>query len=136
MTGKYPEHDKLRLLQEKSQTCGEFIVWLNETKGWFLATFDETQKECRNCQHPDLHNERVADPVAFGQRACSYEDDETGECCNCDSADFGNPHTMYRPSYTIERLLAEFFDIDHNELEAEKQRMLTEMREMADVEGA
>lgn len=129
--GKYPQHDKLRPLQEKSQTCGEFLAWLGDTKGWFLAVFDKDQENCRNCQHQDAHDERVANPAYFGHRACSFENDETGECCTCDSADFGNPHRMYRPSYTIERLLAEFFDIDFDALEAEKQQMLAEMREMA-----
>lgn len=128
MTDKYPEHDKLRPLQEKSQTCGEFLAWLNETKGWFLATFDEKQEKCRNCEHPDAHDERVAEPVYYGQRACSF-DDGSEYSCPCDQADFGNPHRMYQPSYTIDRLLAEFFGIDPQALEAEKRRMLDEMRE-------
>lgn len=127
MTSQYPEHDKLRPLQEQSQTCGEFLAWLNETKGWFLATFDEEQEECRNCGHPDRHT-LTSGGGAWGR--CTYENDE-GKECGCTSGDFGCSDRMYQPSYTIDRLLAEFFGIDAKELEAEKQRMLDEMREAA-----
>jgi hypothetical protein len=125
MSSKYPQHDKLRPVREQSQTVGEFVTWLADTKGWFLATFDEKQDNCRNCQHPDRHN------ISRGGRAwgrCTYEDDE-GEECACTSADFGNPDRMYPPPYSLEKLLAEFFGIDYDELQLEKDGMLAEIRE-------
>lgn len=33
---KYPEHEKLKEIQDQSQACGEFLEWLR-SKGIFLA---------------------------------------------------------------------------------------------------
>jgi len=30
---EYPEHEKVRKVQDKSQIIGEFLYWLNSTKG-------------------------------------------------------------------------------------------------------
>lgn len=34
---KYPEHDKLEKIHDQSQAIGEFLDWLGEEKGIFLA---------------------------------------------------------------------------------------------------
>ena len=34
---KYPEHEKLSAISDKSQACGEFIEWLGYEKGIVLA---------------------------------------------------------------------------------------------------
>lgn len=76
----YPEHEKVQRVREKSQAVGEFLDWIGDRKGWFLA------------EYPD-------------DSACAskvYIDDQ--------------------------RLLAEFFGIDYDELMAEKDRMLEEIR--------
>jgi hypothetical protein len=36
---KYPEHEKLRAVQERSQSCGEFLEWLQSEKGIVLAEY-------------------------------------------------------------------------------------------------
>ena len=36
----YPEHEKLALVQEQSQTCGEFIDWLADEHGLCLCERD------------------------------------------------------------------------------------------------
>lgn len=39
MSGKYPEHTKLKAIASKSQVCGEFVEWLADKKGIVLAQF-------------------------------------------------------------------------------------------------
>lgn len=35
----YPEHDKLRMVKNKSQAIHEFMIWLQEEHHYFLAFF-------------------------------------------------------------------------------------------------
>lgn len=72
---QYPEHEKLRLVSEKSQACGEFLDWLIE-RGW--------------------------------------EPREGG-------------------SANVRKLLAEFFEIDQELLEREKEHMLEGCRLLGDA---
>lgn len=74
---KYPEHQKLKAVKDKSQAIGEFLDWLSE-QGIYL---------------------------------CKLQQEE------------------YMPHYyRINGLLAEYFGIDENKLEAEKRTMLEECR--------
>lgn len=79
----YPEHDKQHKIINFSQKCGEFLEWLQEEKGLFLA----------------IYGTRVTD------------------------AD-----RLYIADPSVTRLLAEFFEIDQDKLEAEKRAMLDELR--------
>jgi sulfite reductase alpha subunit-like flavoprotein len=77
---KYPEHDKLHEVKDKSQAIGEFLEWLgNEKRGV----------------------------------VCQYEDD----------SDYPVPMP-----HNILQMLAEYFEIDLDKIEEEKQQMLEEMR--------
>ncbi len=130
---EYPEHEKLHKVAELSQSIGDFLAWLNEDQHVWLAKHDVKVDKCRNCEHPDEHDERVPNPVTYGQRACSFEDDETGETCDCDRADFGQPGRMYAWPHTTSDLLALYFEIDLKVLEEEKRAMLKQMRKMNDA---
>jgi hypothetical protein len=79
---KYPEHDKLRAIKDKSQAIGEFLQW--------------------------LRLERVPRIIL-----CEI-----------------HPHDGdYFPSMiSMQRLLAEYFEIDPDKLEDEKLKMLEECR--------
>lgn len=79
---KYPEHEKLQAIKEKSQAIGEFLEWL-QGKGFRLAKWEK---------EPDEEEQLVQQ--------------------------FPN----------IERLLAEYFQIDLAKLEKEKYAMLEYMR--------
>ena len=135
--GKYPECEKMSEVHEFSQRCGEFVTWLNEEHGILLAKYDTKQDACRNCEHPEKHDYRPY-YSSFGQ--CAHTEHEDGTCdhgsecehfgaCDCDHADFGNPDRLYPQGATLEKLLAGFFDIDLEAVEAEKRQMLSEMRE-------
>ena len=77
---QYPEHDKLKAVQEESQTIGEFL----DTCGYTLAKWSK---------EPHLVDYAELVPV-------------------------GN----------IQDILAEYFEIDPNKIEAEKRAMLEGMR--------
>ena len=85
----YPEHDKLALVKTESQTCGEFLEWLEDSKGLEL------------CEWWDDHRDSIVEPARYIPRRVS-----------------------------IQNLLAEFFKIDLEKLEAEKELMLEKQREL------
>lgn len=87
----YPEHEKLEKIVEFSQTCGEFLEWLNSEKGVMLAVYSNARQG----------------------------DDQ-----------------LYRYDTSISDLLAEFFEIDQDKLEAEKLAMLAQMRSYYQKEHA
>lgn len=41
---KYPEHEKLEAIKDKSQSIGEFIEWLNRKKGIYLGKWSHFGK--------------------------------------------------------------------------------------------
>ncbi len=110
---KYPQHDKLEPLQEQSQTCGEFIQWMRDKKGWFLAAYAEKTEECQNCGHKNAH----------------LREAQTGfRCASCTCADYFVGDRIYEAPVNLNKVLAEFFGIEYDELQAEKDRMLVDMR--------
>jgi hypothetical protein len=76
----YPEHDKLLKVRAKSQTCGEFLEWLQGK--YSLCTFDERR--------------------------------------------FGG--TWWPVTIDIPRLLADYFEIDLDKVDAEKKEMLVKLQ--------
>jgi hypothetical protein len=79
---EYPEHEKLKLVKDRSQAIGEFLDWLSDVKDWHLG----------------YHVSRI--------------------------------DALLPASYNIQRLLAEYFEIDLDKLEAEKLAIIEEMRQM------
>jgi len=41
MADKYPEHEKLAKIKDRSQTIGEFVDWLQNEKSYILASWNE-----------------------------------------------------------------------------------------------
>lgn len=83
MPNDYPEHDRMRLISDESQSIGRFLDWLQDEKG------------CVICQSDEIF------PGEF----------------------------EYAPIRTPpERLLAQYFDINLDVIENEKQQMLEELR--------
>ena len=96
---KYPEHEKLQKVVDKSQAIGEFIDWLRG------------EKKIVFCKY-------VQEPVP--------DDDENGYY-NEDLDDVVKD-MLLPTSLPIEETLAEYFGIDLNKLEAEKRQMIDECR--------
>lgn len=80
---RYPEHDKLKAIQEESQTIGEFL----DTCGYQLCEYHQ-----------------------------GYLEDDDGA-------------SRFMPVRgTVQDILAHYFCIDQNKIDAEKRQMLDEMR--------
>lgn len=101
-----PECDRMQDVKDKSHAIGEFMDWLREEKGWTV---------CEEHHHDDDCLERVA----------RFEDDEEGDVqqiCGCLEG-------QYIPvPIRMEQLLAEFFEIDLDKVEEERQALLAEQR--------
>jgi hypothetical protein len=107
MSEQYPEHAKLAALAGRNQEIGEFIEWL-DAAGYVLARW--RPYHCLKCGEPW---DSEAGPVRCGSCGVMWSrsgDQLLGE---------------HRP---IEVLLAEYFGIDLDRLEAEKRRMLEAIR--------
>ena len=111
---KYPEHDKLQKIKDKSQVCGEFLEWL---KGGYEGSPDLhlcQWKEAADVPHY-LHVD-TGEPVSFSSK---YADENPD----------WYPSGYYSPGLNTRELLGMFFDIDQEKIDAEKDQMLREIRE-------
>jgi hypothetical protein len=79
----YPEHEKMRLIKDQSQSIGEFLEWLQDKKEVIFAEYPET-----NSDH------------------------------------------LFPLHLPTQKLIAEFFDIDLDKIEDEKDAMLEEQRRL------
>lgn len=112
----YPEHEKLAKIADQSQTCGEFLEWL-QGQGLHLMRFGPIPDRlvCRSI-------ECIDGKVRRGGRSVG--------CPRCDGTGFEDVEVQayHSDSRSITTLLAEFFEIDQNKIEAEKRAMLDEIR--------
>ena len=107
-----PELDRMAAVKEKSQAIGEFIdIFLNE-KGFGIG---QPQRHTSACGGWDDEGERIQGTA----NECGYH---TGE--------FVQIHT------SLEKLLAEFFEIDLNKAESERRAILEFVRKQNQDGGA
>jgi hypothetical protein len=97
---KTPECDKVAAAHEKSQLIGEFIDEFLPSKGIVLAKRHEHSDGCYADDDPD-HEEEI---------------------CGLESGDLLPSHC------SVTSLLAEFFKIDLDKVEAEKRKILEDLR--------
>lgn len=102
---EFPVSAKLKEIQPLSQKCGELMEWL-ETKEIHFGKYHKHTEECSN-------------PVVWGLPEGTRN---RNHFCGLSEG------VLYPETISMTRLLAEFFDIDIAALEAEKQRMLDEVR--------
>jgi len=87
---QYPEHEKMKQVQEEAHAIGQFLEWL-------------ASGEAHDSGEPII--------LAFHRKERAFENDN-----------------LVRMPYTIEKLLARYFEIDLKVIEAEKQDMLNVIR--------
>lgn len=107
-----PELDRLSKVSNESQVAGEFLEWLLGTKGYNLSEIKEeriNERECTRC--------RGKGTVRKGAELCRR--------CNGEGTvwDYTREHEVMVWTGTQE-LLAEFFGIDQNKVEAERRAVL------------
>lgn len=117
---KYPEHDKLSEVSDKSQVCGEFLEWL---QGGYEGSPSPSIQLCVWREASDLPrwlDSRTGEPTTFAHRRAVENPD-------------WHPAGYYTPGMNTKDLLGAFFGIDNEKVEQEKKAMLAEIREMNEV---
>jgi hypothetical protein len=118
----YPEHDKLTAISDQSQAIGEFLEWL-PSQGRFIGAW----RTVVDCPGGGIWEKWSC---IGGVKVNDRTGEEGDECPVCDGrgvVDAAEP--IPEVAYVdINKILAEFFDIDLNKLEAEKRAMLDEIR--------
>jgi hypothetical protein len=99
---KYPELVKVERIKDKSQPVGEFLEWLTTERGIILAKYHEHSKDCH------MGGEDEDEDIVY---TCGYEQSDLQHCY-----------------IGIEKLLAEFFNIDLDKVEKERRQLLEDVR--------
>ena len=114
---EYPEHNKLHAVRDRSEAIGEFLEWLRGQRVNLM-----------------VWREDIEDTMPCSNWNCIGGEVRGKPCPFCN----GTGQTTYmRKEWwplgkTIEGILAEYFDVDLDKLEAEKRAMLDGIR-MADA---
>ena len=115
----YPEHEKLHAVRDKSQACGEFLEWLRSR--YALAVWHQHTPGC----YEIVTRQERADELAFGRVPWGQDPTEKIPVRRCGLTEDMLCHRSPRTS----ALLAEFYGINEDALEAEKRSMLAALRE-------
>lgn len=111
MAEKYPECEKLSRTSKESNKLGNFIEWLNE-RGIFLAEYP------RGCEHHKPYS-GVRNACGLGHKLDEF--DCGPGCRDYKETEIGDLRTT---DHTVERLLADYFEVDLVEVENERRAML------------
>lgn len=130
-----PEHDKLAAVRHKSQAIGEFLEWLQDEKHVELMVRYEREedddgepvyRDSNGFVVPDWpppHSSSCYDKNYKARMAREKAEGIERRLIRSRAGEILMPNTT-----RAEALLAQFFDIDLNKLEAEKRVMLEELR--------
>lgn len=124
----YPECERMVAVAPESQKIGEFLDWLGQ-QGIHLAVFEHKIE----CGYRSLQTTYVGIPRrrCIEGRLINDEDDDVGECGKCDGTgliDRIDPILVPRGGST-EALLAKYFGIDQDKVDAERRQMLKALGE-------
>lgn len=139
MASKYPEHEKLEAVHTESQAIGEFLEWLNGERGLVICQSGIADE--RPVYWTDVLDTWAGDPKKVKAEALKAgvitEQDARGSYyLNVlpklrVAVHHWEPYERegFFPAHIgIEKLLAEYFDIDLKKISAEKDQMLDEIR--------
>lgn len=130
MTTIYPEHEKLKAVMETSQAIGDFIETLPEMGFQLCERIDQ-----RECAWRSLRS-RGGVPQLVCRDGVVVDldtDEQLHDCEECDGTGFVDmDEPIYLPRMTTTtKILARYFDIDLDVIEAEKRAMLESLRKDA-----
>ncbi len=137
--------DKMKQVKDEAQVIGEFLEWLQTTKNLVLAEWqDEIGSFCNWRSSITYRSSKDKGTYSIhcqsGQQVRVYyrhdiADELTDNKCpnDCEDGIFitqrDEPILLPAATRGIERLLAEYFDIDLDAVEREKLQILKELRE-------
>lgn len=125
---KTPELNKLQSVKAKSQVIGEFLdIYLRE-KGIVLCTFREAGNNgAEHYRWKDGVIKAKLDGAKVGSRKPNGSDYFNGDAAiNPEREDWPDEYLPITKS--IEKLLAEYFEIDLNKVESERRKILESLR--------
>ena len=105
---RYPEHAKLRALDDKNQAVGDFVEWLRRN-GYAISTLHKHTQDC------------------YGSDDYEEGDPPDRELCNLSNESWYPVAMLGGPSGGA-AWVAKFFDISEQRLSEEKDAMLREIR--------
>jgi hypothetical protein len=108
-----PELGKMHAVQDRSQAIGEFLDWIQQEKGYDIGKFHTHSEDCYSFK-------------IYGKESAHEEELEDGhyrapQCSMSESA-------IYLVHFSIEKLLAEYFEIDLQKADDEKRAILESLR--------
>ena len=111
----YPEHTRLQAVVKESQACGDFLEWLKNQRGVTLMRWEATND---------------SEPCWKGRSFPLGPEESHEGCKKCNGTGVidRTDHAWVRYPPSTERLLADYFQIDLDKIEQEKQRMLEALR--------
>jgi hypothetical protein len=119
----YPEHEKLIEVKEQSQAIGEFLDNSPYQLCWWREAGDNSDEHSQYIwtEHSlKVKPERKDYPPTLGH----YIDGKAEH-----NPDFESWNEGYYPVHgSIQKILADYFGIDQNKIEAEKRQMLEQIR--------
>jgi hypothetical protein len=124
-----PELDKMSAVREQSQAIGEFLDWLTGEKGLSLCR----QQVSGNNGKPQIRWKAGVRKCKQYRASIRSREPDRNDLYNGDAE--LNPEHEHWPSgffpanENIEKLLAEFFEIDLNKVEEERRAILEALRE-------
>lgn len=120
---KYTEHEKMKAVNDKSQAIGDFLVWLR-CRDVELCKYEDRKLICgkKKCPESNMNGKCFIEP----RKGCKNHHHTDLLCYNVF-------HSGYQPiHYSIEGILADFFNIDLKKVEEEKIQILDDIRARLD----
>lgn len=136
-----PELDKMHAVHEESQAIGAFLKWLDE-QGIVFCTWEQPTESrlCTgvtrdswdrdNCGGTGVALRSVTDPSSPRDRRTYLIEvgDQCGRCHGTGHIEYPGAEQFVPDYMSIEKRLAEYFDIDLNKVEQEKRALLASLR--------
>lgn len=129
-----PELNRMKAIKDRSQSIGGFLDWLQNEKGIVLAKYysRETDEDgnpiYRNFDHEIVDDWRPPHPFMSQEQQKELEERQEKEGIYGPMVEDGNGEVLHPYHFTIEKLLAEYFEIDLKKVEEEKRALLEELR--------
>ena len=119
-----PECEKMVAAQPRSQAIGDFLEWLETEKKIRLGTYHVHGPACEGW---DADDEGIV-PV-YGYRCDKKHKHDALNCSRDRVSGCDLPTEALSPvHFTTEKLLAEYFEIDLNKVEAERRAILESLQ--------
>lgn len=130
---EYPEHERMKAVHRDAQAIGDFLEWLRSEETPYLLAEWETLRACEAGDEWVPRNKQWH--CVDGRMIGGYDlDEDLGKCEVCEGTGLVVPEEpmLLLARIGTEALLARYFNIDLDKINAEKDAMLKAIREKND----